>query len=68
MSHIYQAICSISLLMNMKRMTKNYIITWKTNMAGEIISPEFRLKTIDETNYFIEEIKHNTLMIKKHKK
>ena len=37
-------------------------------MAGEIISPEFRLKTIDETNYFIEEIKHNTLMIKKHKK
>ena len=30
---------------------------------------EFRLKKLDETrNYFLEEIKHNDLMSKKHKK
>ena len=33
------------------------------------ISPEFRLKNIDKTrNYFLEEIKKNELMRKKHKK
>ena len=39
------------------------------NMAEENISQEFRLKNIDETrNYFLEEIKQNELMSKKHKK
>ena len=38
-------------------------------MAEENISQEFRLRNIDETkNYFIEEIKQNELMSKKHKK
>ena len=38
-------------------------------MVEENISQEFRLKTIDETrNYFLEEIKQNELMSKKHKK
>ena len=38
-------------------------------MAEENISQEFRLKNIDETrNYFLEEIKQNELMSKKHKK
>ena len=33
------------------------------------VSPEFRLKIIDKTrNYFLEEIKKNELMSKKHKK
>ena len=37
-------------------------------MAKENASLEFRLK-IDETkNYLLEEIKHNDLMSKKHKK
>ena len=38
-------------------------------MLEENISQEFRLKNIDETrNYFLEEIKQNELMSKKHKK
>ena len=39
------------------------------NMVEENISQEFRLKNIDETrNYFLEEIKQNELMSRKHKK
>ena len=39
------------------------------NMAGEKISQEFRSKEIDKTtNYFIEDIKQNELISKKHKK
>ena len=38
-------------------------------MAEENISQEFRLKNIGETNkFFLEEIKKNKIMIKKHKK
>ena len=38
-------------------------------MAEENISPEFRLKNINETrNYFIEEINQDDLMSRKHKK
>ena len=38
-------------------------------MVEENISQEFRSKNIDETrNYFLEEIKQNELMTKKHKK
>ena len=38
-------------------------------MFEENISQEFRLKNIDERrNYFIEELKQNELMSKKHKK
>ena len=38
-------------------------------MAEENISQEFRLKNIRETNkFFLEEIKKNKIMIKKHKK
>ena len=38
-------------------------------MVEENISQEFRLKNIDQTkNYFLEEIKQNELMSKKHKK
>ena len=38
-------------------------------MAEENVSHEFRLKNIDETrNYFLEEIKKNKLLRKKHKK
>ena len=38
-------------------------------MVEENITQEFRLKNIDETrNYFLEEIKKNELMSKKHKK
>ena len=38
-------------------------------MAEENVSHEFRLKNIDETrNYFLEEIKKNKLLSKKHKK
>ena len=38
-------------------------------MVEENISQEFRLKNIDETrNYFLEEIKQNELMRRKHKK
>ena len=37
-------------------------------MTEENISQEFRLKNIDETkSYFLEEIKQNELMSKKHK-
>ena len=36
-------------------------------MTKESISLDFRLKEIDETrNYFLDEIKHNELMSKKH--
>ena len=39
------------------------------NMVEENISQEFILKNIDETrNYFIEDIKQNELLFKKHKK
>ena len=34
-------------------------------MGEEKISQKFGLKTINETNYFIEEVKENELMIKK---
>ena len=38
-------------------------------MAEENVSQEFRLKNMDATkNYFIDEIKQNELMSKKHKK
>ena len=38
-------------------------------MVEENISQEFRLKNVDETrNYFLEEIKQNELMSRKHKK
>ena len=38
-------------------------------MVEENISPEFRLKNIDETRiHFLEEIKQNKLMSRKHKK
>ena len=38
-------------------------------MVEENISQEFRLKNIDETrNYFLEEIKQNEMMSRKHKK
>ena len=38
-------------------------------MCQESISQEFRLRNIDETrNYFLEKIKQNELMSKKHKK
>ena len=38
-------------------------------MVEENISQEFRLKNIDKTrNYFLEEIKQNELMSRKHKK
>ena len=38
-------------------------------MSEENINQEFKLKNIDETrNYFLEEIKQNELMSKKHKK
>ena len=38
-------------------------------MVEENINQEFKLKNIDETrNYFLEEIKQNELMSKKHKK
>ena len=37
-------------------------------MVEETISQEFRLKKLDETrNYFIEKIKQNELISKKHK-
>ena len=36
-------------------------------MTRESISLDFRLEEIDETrNYFLDEIKHNELMSKKH--
>ena len=38
-------------------------------MVEENIGQEFRLKNVDETrNYFLEKIKQNILMSKKHKK
>ena len=38
-------------------------------MAEKSISQKFRLKEIDKTrNYFIQEIKQNELLSKKHKK
>ena len=38
-------------------------------MVEENVSQEFRLKNIDEArNYFLEEIKPNGLMSRKHKK
>ena len=38
-------------------------------MVGENVSPEFRLKNIDERrNYFVEEIEQNQLMSNKHRK
>ena len=37
-------------------------------MVEENISQEFKLKNINETNYFLEEIKQNELVSRKHKK
>ena len=37
-------------------------------MVEKRISQEFKLKEINETDYFIEEIKQNELISKKHKK
>ena len=37
-------------------------------MNEENISEQYRLKNIDETRNFIEEIKQNNLISKKHKK
>ena len=46
-----------------------YIITLNQNMVEENISQEFKWKNIDEArSYFVEEIKQNDLMSKKHKK
>ena len=46
---------------------ENIKLLWK--MTQENISQEFRLKNIDETkNYFLEEVKKNEFMTKKHKK
>ena len=43
--------------MTVKRMSRKYISTLKTNMANENISLDFRLKKIDKTkNYLLEEI------------
>ena len=51
-------------LMIIKRTTRWYIGTLKTNM----VSVNFNLKKIDETrNYILEEIKHNDLMSRKRK-
>ena len=45
------------------------IYNYFENMAEENLSQEFRLENIDETrNYFLEEIKQNELMGKKHEK
>ena len=45
------------------------IYNYFKNMVEENISQEFRLKNIDETrNYFLEEMKQNELMSRKHKK
>ena len=46
-----------------------YIITLNQNMVEGNISQEFKWKNIDEArSYFVEEIKQNDLMSKKHKK
>ena len=43
--------------------------TFKTNMTKENVSLNFRLKKIDETRKnILDEVKHNALMSKKHKK
>ena len=45
------------------------IYNYFKNMAEENISQEFILKNINKTrNYFLEEIKQNELISKKHKK
>ena len=59
--------------MTTKRMTNDKVIynisTLKTNITKENVIIYFRLKKIDEArNYLLEEIKHNDLMIEKHKK
>ena len=47
-------------LITIKRMTKQYVSTFKTNMA---------ILDIDETrNYLFQEMKYNNLMSEKHKK
>ena len=54
--------------MTVKTMKKQYIITFKTNMAEEA-SFAFRLRKIDETrNYLLNETNHNDLISKKYKK
>ena len=45
------------------------IYNYFKNMVEENIGQEFTLQNIDETrNYFLEEIKQNELMSRKHKK
>ena len=52
-----------------KLLAKLKIFNYFKNMIEENISREFRLKNTGETrNYFLEEIKQNELMNKKHKK
>ena len=56
-------------LMTIKRTRTKYISTLKTNMTKENINPGFRWKQIDETrNHFLQEIKQNDLMSKRHEK
>ena len=44
------------------------IYNYFKNMSEENVSQEFRLKNIDETrNYFLQEVKHNRLISRKHK-
>ena len=51
-----------------KIFSKNKLYNYFKNMTEANISQEFRLKNIDETrNYFLEEIKQNELMSRKHK-
>lgn len=49
--------------------TKQIYNYFKSYMAKENKTPEYRLKNIDETrNYFTEEINQRDLVSKKHKK
>ena len=51
--------------MTIKRMTRQYISTFKINMA----SLDYSTKTEAETrNYLLDEIKHKDLISEKHKK
>ena len=53
----------------MKRMARQNVCTLKTNMAKENVNLDFRLKKIyQRTNSLLEEIRHNDLLSKKHKK
>ena len=50
------------------RMTREYVFTFKTNSTEENAILDFRLKKINETRGFLEQIKKNDLLRKKHKK